>query len=42
MPIENIMDVEALPVMDIAETIKVRVVDAEEGFAVFAVEEVRT
>ena len=40
MPIENIMDVEESPVMDIAETVKVRVADADENFAVFAVEEV--
>lgn len=40
MPIENVMDIEEAPVMDIAETIKVRVADADEGFAVFAVDEV--
>ena len=40
MPIENVVDVEDAPVMDIAETIKVRVADADEGFAVFAVDEV--
>lgn len=41
MPIENIMDVEESPVMDVAETVKIRVADADENFAVFAVEEVR-
>ena len=40
MPIENVVDIEEAPVMEIAETIKVRVVDADEGFAVFAVDEV--
>ena len=40
MPIENVMDIEEAPVMDIAETIKIRVADADEGFAVFAVDEV--
>ena len=40
MPIENVMDIEEAPVMDIAETIKVRVADADEGYAVFAVDEV--
>lgn len=41
MPIENIMDVEEAPVMDVAETVKVRVADADENSPVFAVEEVR-
>ena len=40
MPIENVVDIEEAPVMDVAETIKVRVADADEGFAVFAVDEV--
>ena len=40
MPIENVMDIEEAPVMDVAETIKVRVADGDEGFAVFAVDEV--
>ena len=40
MPIENIMDIEESPVIDFAETVKVRVADADENFAVFAVEEV--
>ena len=40
MPIENIMDVEESPVMEVAETVKVRVADADENFEVFAVEEV--
>ena len=40
MPIENIVDIEEAPVMDVAETIKIRVADADEGFAVFAVDEV--
>ena len=40
MPFENIMDVEEAPVMDVAETVKIRVADADDNFPVFAVEEV--
>lgn len=34
LPLENIVDVEQNPVMDLAETVKVRVIDSEETFAI--------
>lgn len=34
LPLENIVDVEPNPVMDLAETVKIRVVDSEQTFAI--------
>ena len=34
LPLENIVDVEQNPVMDLAETVKIRVIDSEQTFAI--------
>jgi sterol 3beta-glucosyltransferase len=34
LPLENIVDVEPNPVMDLAETVKIRVIDSEQTFAI--------